>query len=224
MLNSILEYPISGYLIVWGLGLGTNYFQYRIKKLFVFHLRAIAVIMCLLSINAQAGRLDDIQDQLDEMEFQQEMRDIRRLIEERNRQTYSQQQSPQVNKFNPRDVWLKGYTQIFNNGTFILYVNDEALRVPQDYDQFTREKPKHVLYYIEFLQPQPLPSSSTAKFFTYVHGQSYIYCKSNKIRSIGDQGLKDGAFKGIGINRGDYFNYENIKGQIFVNFLPYVCR
>ena len=205
------------------LGLGTNYFQYRIKKLFVFHLRVIAVIMCLWSINAEAGRLDDIEDQLDEMEFQQEMRDIRRLIEERNRQTYSQQQSPQVNKFNPRDVWLKGYTQIFNNGTYILYVDDEALRMPQDFDSYTKEKPKHVLYFIEFLQLQQQPNESRAKFFKYVHGQSYIYCRSNKVRNIGGQGLLDEAFKALAYVNLSY-KYENIKGQIFVNFLPYVCR
>ena len=222
MLNSILEYPISGYLMVRRLWLETNYFQYGIKKLFVFHLRAIAVIMCLSSINAQAGRLDDIQDQLDEMEFQQEMREIRRLIEERNRQTYSQQQSPQVNKFNPRDVWLKGYTQTFNNGTYILYVDDEALRVPQDFDSYTKEKPKRLDYFIEFLQPQP--NENKTKYFTYVNGRADIYCKTNKVRHYGDQVFFDGAFKGLGINRGDYFKYENIKGLIYEIFLPYVCR
>lgn len=222
MLNSILEYPISGYLKVWRLGLETNYFLYGIKKLFVFHLRAIAVIMCLSSINAQAGRLDDIEDQLDEMEFQQEMREIRRLIEERNRQTYSQQQSPQVNKFNPRDFWLKRYTQIFNNGTYILYVDDAKLRAPQDYDQLTKENPKYVDYFIEYLQPQP--NNNKTKFFTYVNGKTYIYCKTNKFRHHGDQVFFDGAFKGLGINRGDYFKRENIKGQIYEDFLHYVCR
>ena len=221
MLNSILEYPISGYLMVRRLGLGTNYFQYRIKKLFVFHLRVIAVIMCLSSINAEAGRLDDIEDQLDEMEFQQEMRDMRRLIEERNRQTYSQQQSPQVKKFNPRDVWLEGYTQTFNNGKYILYVNDEELRVPQDYDSHTKERPKRLDFYIEYLQPQP--NVNKTKFFTFVKGGSYIYCKSNKYRTV-DQFFLDGSFKVLGYARGDYFKYENIKGFFYENFLPYVCR